>query len=53
MNSALPGAPFPRSFGQFPTRDQYVAYLREYAAARNVPVESGVQVSRMTRERDG
>jgi len=37
--SALPDAPFPRGYGQFPTRDQYVAYLRDYARARGVVVE--------------
>lgn len=42
--SALPGAPFPRAFGQFPTRDQYVGYLRAYAADRRVLVETGVRV---------
>lgn len=42
--SALPDAPFPRGYGQFPTRDQYVAYLRDYARARGVVVEAGVEV---------
>ena len=43
-HSALPGAPFPRSWGQFPTRDQYVRYLHGYAAAHRVqsaPVGGG------------
>lgn len=45
--SALPGAPFPRSFGQFPTRDQYVSYLRDYARTRGVPVRTGVEVTQV------
>lgn len=44
LHSHLPGAPFPRSFGQFPTRDQYVGYLEQYAADRTVRVETGVEV---------
>jgi cation diffusion facilitator CzcD-associated flavoprotein CzcO len=43
LHSALPGAPFPGEFGQFPTRDQYVAYLREYARRSDVRVETGVE----------
>ncbi|WP_069386587.1 flavin-containing monooxygenase [Cellulosimicrobium cellulans] len=50
--SALPGAPFPRSFGQFPTRDQYVAYLRAYAAERGVVVETGTDVRTIRRDGD-
>ncbi|KUI45757.1 pyridine nucleotide-disulfide oxidoreductase [Mycobacterium sp. GA-1199] len=46
-NSALPGAPFPRRFGQFPTRDQYVDYLQTYAGRHHVAVELGVDVQRL------
>ncbi|MGV0788299.1 NAD(P)/FAD-dependent oxidoreductase [Mycolicibacterium sp. XJ2] len=46
-NSALPGAPFPRHFGQFPTRDQYVDYLQTYAGRHHVAVELGVDVQRL------
>ncbi|MGV0794412.1 flavin-containing monooxygenase [Mycolicibacterium sp. XJ1819] len=52
-NSALPGAAFPRDFGQFPTRDQYVGYLRTYAASHRVPVRLGVEVSRIEPAPDG
>src|SRR5699024_7214304 len=41
------GGPFPRPWGQFPTRDQYVAYLHEYAATRRLRVRTGVQVERV------
>jgi cation diffusion facilitator CzcD-associated flavoprotein CzcO len=51
--SALPGAPFPREYGQFPTRDQYVTYLQEYAARRHVPVETGVEVTGLQAADDG
>ncbi|MCK0110685.1 NAD(P)/FAD-dependent oxidoreductase [Ornithinimicrobium sp. F0845] len=46
-NSHLPGAPFPREWGQFPTRDHYVDYLRQYAEARRVRVRTGVDVGRL------
>ena len=45
--SALPGAPFPRDFGWFPTRDQYVGYLDGYAARHHVRVRTGVEVERI------
>lgn len=45
LHSALPGAPFPREFGQFPTRDQYVGYLQQYADHRGVQVETGCEVT--------
>ncbi|HET6561590.1 MAG TPA: NAD(P)/FAD-dependent oxidoreductase [Marmoricola sp.] len=52
-HSHLPGAPFPRAFGQFPTRDQYVEYLEGYARARSVAVETGTQVTRLDPGRHG
>ena len=52
-HSALPGAPFPREYGQFPTRDQYVAYLQRYAADRGVTVETGVEVLRIRPDEGG
>jgi cation diffusion facilitator CzcD-associated flavoprotein CzcO len=45
LHSHLPGARFPRTFGQFPTRDQYVGYLEQYAADRGVAVATGVEVT--------
>ena len=53
LHSALPGAPFPREYGQFPTRDQYVAYLRDYAERRGVRVEHGVEVTGLHRAEGG
>jgi cation diffusion facilitator CzcD-associated flavoprotein CzcO len=50
--SALPGAPFPRTFGQFPTRDQYVDYLRSYAHARDVRIELDCEVTALEYDDD-
>lgn len=47
--SALPGHPFPRGWGQFPTRDQYVGYLERYATEHSVTVRTGVDVQRLDR----
>ncbi|MGP6173238.1 flavin-containing monooxygenase [Corynebacterium sp. A21] len=52
-SSALPGAPFPREYGQFPTRDQYLAYLHRYAADRRIPVETGIEVTGISRTETG
>lgn len=52
-NSHLPGAPFPRAWGQFPTRDQYVDYLGAYAVSHRVPVRTGVDVGRLDPVDDG
>ena len=51
--SALPGAPFPRRYGWFPTRDQYVDYLDAYQARHHVPVRTGVTVRRLDPDGDG
>ncbi|AGF72963.1 flavin-containing monooxygenase [Corynebacterium halotolerans] len=52
-SSALPGAPFPREYGQFPTREQYLTYLQRYAADHRIPVETGVEVTGVRRIREG
>lgn len=52
-SSALPGAPFPRAWGQFPSRDQYVGYLRRYAERHQIPVRTGVRVERLDPEPRG
>lgn len=51
--SALPGAPFPRSYGWFPTRDQYVDYLDAYAARHHLRIRTGVAVERIDPGADG
>ncbi len=52
-SSALPGTPFPREYGQFPTRDQYLDYLRRYAADHRIPVETGIEVTGISRSDAG
>ena len=53
VHSSLPGAPFPREWGQFPTRDHYLGYLQAYAEAHRVRIRTGVEVSRIERDREG
>ncbi|WP_194288556.1 flavin-containing monooxygenase [Ornithinicoccus halotolerans] len=51
--SALPRHSFPRGWGQFPTRDQYVSYLEDYAAGHRIDVRTGVEAVRVEREECG
>lgn len=51
-HSALPFMPFPESFPRYPSRDQVVEYLENYAHAFDVRPEFGVDVSRCTRSAD-
>lgn len=48
----LPGMPFPAAAHAFPTKDEMADYLEAYAARFNLPVRSGMRVTRLTR-RDG
>lgn len=45
---ALPGMPFPAPRWSFPTRDEFVDYLRHYAAHWELPVHSGVAARRLS-----
>jgi len=47
--SGLPGMPLPRSAPLFVPRQQFVDYLRRYARAFDLPVDTGRDVERMTR----
>src|SRR5262245_56387619 len=47
QTSGLPGFRIPRSAGRWVSRDAYVAYLREYAAAERVDVRFRVDVVRI------
>jgi putative flavoprotein involved in K+ transport len=47
--SGLPGAPIPRRYGRWVGRDDFVAYLRDYAERFGVRPEFGVQVRRAER----
>lgn len=53
FTSALRGHPFPRSFGRFPTRDQYVRYLREYCVEEGIEVRTGCTATRIERGDEG
>lgn len=51
--SGLPGAPIPRRYGRWVRRDDFVAYLREYAERFGVRPEFGVEARRIERHGDG
>lgn len=51
--SAFAGRPFPREFGRFPTRDQYVRYLREYQDEEGVSVRTRCTALRVERDGEG
>jgi len=51
--SGLPGYRMPRAYGGWPSRDQVVEYLREYAARMALDVETGVAVERLDRGGSG
>ena len=44
--SGLPFRPIPARYGQYLTRDQLTAYLRDYAAARRVSAQPGAEAVR-------
>ena len=50
--SALPGLRMPRGTPLFPTRTDYHEYLRSYARAHAIPVETGRTVSGVSRADD-
>lgn len=49
--SAFIGRPFPREFGRFPTRDQYVRYLIDFQEAEGIAVRTRCTATRV--ESDG
>jgi putative flavoprotein involved in K+ transport len=48
--SSLPGMPFPSSTPLFPTRRDFLDYLRRYTEEFQLPVRTGAEVVRITRE---
>jgi putative flavoprotein involved in K+ transport len=48
--SSLPGLPFPGDPDGYPTRDEVVAYLEEYADRFGLPIEEHARVRRLTSE---
>jgi putative flavoprotein involved in K+ transport len=47
---SLPGLAFPGDPDGYPTRDEVIAYLEEYAATFELPIELGSAVRSLTRE---
>jgi cation diffusion facilitator CzcD-associated flavoprotein CzcO len=52
-NSTMSGEPFPKGTPVFPTRDDFVRYLKSYAERHEVLVRFGVQVDRIDPCADG
>ena len=50
--SGLPYRPMPASYPRFPTRDQVVAYLRDYAARLRLNIRTGHEVRQALRAED-
>ena len=50
--SSLPGWPFPAPPLSYPTKDEVADYLEAYAARFELPVRTGVEVTRLSREGD-
>jgi lysine/ornithine N-monooxygenase len=51
--SALPGHPMPADYPPFPSAAQVHAYLADYAAHFNLPIETGVDVQQIAPTPDG
>ena len=51
--SALPGLRFPPGSSRYPSRTEMAAYLGDYAQRFALPVETGMGVSRLTRQHPG
>lgn len=49
--SALPGLPVPDSYPDFPTKDQFLTYLQDYARHFDLNIEVGVEVKQATCEK--
>jgi cation diffusion facilitator CzcD-associated flavoprotein CzcO len=52
-HSALPGLPFPRDYPTYPSRQQIIAYMDDYARSFDLHPEFGREVSRCTNGADG
>jgi putative flavoprotein involved in K+ transport len=48
-HDALPGRPFPAPAGSYPGKEAVADYLRDYAAAFDLPVELNTRVTRLER----
>ena len=52
-HDSLPGVPFPGDPDHYPTRDEVVAYLTEYARRFDLPIQYDSRVRGVRREGDG
>ncbi len=50
---SLPGFPFPKARGTFPTKDEMADYLEEYAQRYNLPVRLGETINRLSSTTSG
>ncbi|SMB83516.1 FAD-dependent pyridine nucleotide-disulphide oxidoreductase [Hymenobacter roseosalivarius DSM 11622] len=50
---ALPGLPFPQPPESYPTKNEVAAYLRQYVAHHQLPVQLNASVRELTRGADG
>jgi len=48
--NSLPGLPFPGDPGGYPSRDEVIAYLEQYAATFELPIQLNSPVRRLTAE---
>jgi len=51
--SVLPGFGYPRGTPLFPTRDQFVTYLRDYANHHGLRIETYTEITALRKEGDG
>jgi putative flavoprotein involved in K+ transport len=51
--NALPGMPFPGPSDTYPGKDTVAAYLKDYAAAFNLPVKLNARVTGLSRSAEG
>jgi putative flavoprotein involved in K+ transport len=51
-HNGLPGLPFPASARSFPTKDEMADFLETYARHFELPVKTGVRVTRVSKESD-
>lgn len=50
--SHMPGKPFPKSYGLFPTGKQYYKYLMDFVNEHDFNIHLGISVNRVSREGD-
>jgi putative flavoprotein involved in K+ transport len=53
LTSTLPGYRMPRRYGRWPTRDDMVEYLDEYARRHRLRIQFGIELKRVERGEEG